>query len=232
MIVDKFVPQVYYHESRDFAYAARLYQLIFNYMKTAADCVDDNTTNENVNAFLVDLLVDTLGFQAKHQYNTRDLIYLASAFSELIKYKGTATAIDMAVRLLINSQHITYNIENNYFNISQLDPWDIEIIIPEELTDIILLEDLFDYILPAGFTYHFKKVASSSQKTTTSYEVDDTNDPISGIHPVTITEVADNSLGAVRNGYETIGSGIDPNYHIGTIYTGLTPLSNPQTETE
>ena len=160
MKVEKMLPEVYYKESRDFAYIGRLLEIIFNYMKTASDCVNMHPDNENIDANVVDLLVDTLGFDSKHTYITKDLIFIASSFSELLRKKGTVDAINLAIRLLLNSQGVKKSADFNFVENSALS--ELEIKIPDELTDIVLLEDIFDYILPAGMTYTITKLKSGS----------------------------------------------------------------------
>lgn len=170
MRVEDLLPEVYYKESRDFAYIGRCLELIVNYMKTAADCVLVNVDNEYVDSNMVELLVDTLGFTERHEYINKDLIYIISAFTALLKNKGSKTAINSAIRLLLNSQGIkkTASYDGNFYVFTDSNGQNqIEIRIPEELKDIVLLEDLFDYILPIGMLYTFIRVSISAgtQKT-------------------------------------------------------------------
>ena len=106
MKVEKLIPEVYYSQSRDFSYIGRLFEIIFNYMKTGADCVGVSSNSDNIDATQIELIALTLGFESKHTYPTRDLIYIISSFSHLIKKKGTKEAITHAIKLLMNSQKI------------------------------------------------------------------------------------------------------------------------------
>ena len=169
MRVENLVPQVYYKESRDFAFIGRLIELSINYMKTAADNVEIKL-NENIDNYLLQLLADTLGFKLKHNYNTKDLLYVCSSLFELYKNKGSKDSIAKAVQLLINSQ-----------NIKQKVVWDVNLRwdtqkeknlileIPDKLSDVILIEDLFDYILPAGITYSFIRISSEAYDANDNY---------------------------------------------------------------
>ena len=149
MKVENLVPEVYYKESRDFSYIGRLFEILLNYMKTNADLINASLNSENIRSMLVDLLNSTLGFESKHEYITKDLIYLASSFIRLLRKKGSLEAVIEAVQILLTSQNISsppkVEVDND-------DPFQLTIILPSELTDVILLEDLFDYILPAGWT--------------------------------------------------------------------------------
>lgn len=225
MRVDNLVPEVYYRESRDFAYIGRLIEIVLNYMKTAADCVNINIDNENVDANIVELLVDTLGFELRHAYVNKDLIGISSAFSSLLKYKGSTSAIELAVRLLLNSQGIKNQAD---FDFCIFDPEraEVQINIPDALSDIILLEDLFDYILPVGVTYKFTKFSNNNNKKQ------------SAIHPVAILQnttdkntagsadsayVFDSNIGVIKSDASEMG-------HIGGFYTGVvaTDIRDPE----
>lgn len=150
MKFDKLIPQVYYKESRDFSYIGRLVEILINYMKTNSDIVNINTNSENIDSNILNLLAMTLGFETKHKYLTKDLIYVCSSFTELVKNKGTKASIEAAIQLLLTSQGI-----DDVFIIQEdeNDPYNFILRVPEKLTDTILLEDLFEYILPAGVTY-------------------------------------------------------------------------------
>lgn len=162
MKVEKLLPDVYYSQSRDFSYIGRLLEILFNYMKTGADCVSSKFNSLNIDATTAELMALTLGFESKHKYVTHDLVYVISSFSELIRKKGTKSAINTAIKLLMNSQKIklsTFN-DDDFIEILPGDNFMLYINIPYQLTDVVLLEDIFDYILPAGMLYKFTKVVS------------------------------------------------------------------------
>lgn len=167
MKVEKLTPEVYYSQSRDFSYIGRLFEVLFNYMKTGADSVMFNRDSPNIDATTIELLALTLGFESKHKYTTRDLIYIISSFSDLIKKKGTKESINTAIRLLINSQKIKINNIVDFIGTIPTtgeNQFILDIKIPAQLTGTVLLEDLFDYILPAGMLYKFTKVEPSDVK--------------------------------------------------------------------
>lgn len=177
MKVEKLLPEVYYSQSRDFSYVGRLFEILFNYMKTGADCIAVNPTSPNIDATTIELAALTLGFESKHKYTTRDLIYIISSFSDLIRKKGTKYAISTAIRLLMNSQKIYLEEDITDFVstmfLEESNSFIFDIIIPEQLTDLILLEDIFDYILPAGVLYRFIKVTVQPEReTNTGMEID------------------------------------------------------------
>lgn len=179
MKVENLVPQVYYKESRDFAYIGRLFEIVFNYIKTNADLVSAKSISENANPLVVKLITDTLGFKPKHEYITKDLISLASVFTSLLRDKGSEKAINLAVQILLNSQKLKGNINQQYLNKDLgSDSYDWAILIPSEMKDVVLLEDLFDYILPAGVTYQIITTSFSSIENITVISSSDLSDII------------------------------------------------------
>ena len=152
------VPSVYYNQSRDFQFLGRAFDVVFNYLKMNIDLIQGLPLSANSDDKMIPLVAKTLGFDVKHNYNTQDLKSICSVFSELVKNKGSKDAIEKACRTLINSQNISgyFNVVVNR-NIHNNNAYTVEIYVPSELTDTVLLEDLFDYILPAGFEYRFIK---------------------------------------------------------------------------
>lgn len=151
--IRKSVPEVYYNQSRDFQAIARSFEVLFNYLKTNADILKGFPFSENFDVKLLTLLAYTIGFESKHNYNTKDLFNLCSTFAELLKNKGSQKSIELAIITLLNAQAIKqeYGIaaDND-------DAHNLVITLPYAIQDLVLLEDLFDYILPSGFTYSFK----------------------------------------------------------------------------
>jgi len=150
--VKNLVPTIYYNKSRDFQVLGRVFEVLYNYAKTGADLV----LNSYEDIKMLDLLAKTLGFNSKHNYNTDDLVTLCNTFILILRNKGSKKSIEDAVTALLNAQHIESKFfVNDLYNESGVKEHSLEIYIPSDLTDLILLEDLFDYILPAGYTYRF-----------------------------------------------------------------------------
>lgn len=147
------VPDIYYNRSRDFQILGAYYDLIFNYMKQNADLVSTGLT-EDVDDELVDLIITDLGFKESHSYNIRQLKKLISIFSLAIKNKGNIESISLIVDMLNNIAGLT---TKAYIAISDEDPYKIYIYTPSILDDTILLEDMINYILPAGMTYAIRR---------------------------------------------------------------------------
>lgn len=163
------LPQVYFDESRDFQVIARTYEALYNYLKTNVDSMEDLSLGRNMDQQLLEMATLTVGFSTKHRYNPDDLAKICSSFAEIVKYKGSKMAILLAVRTILNAQH-----NNAVFNIGNIgenpmDRNDIIIMLPTSFSDTSLLEDIFDYILPAGTTYSFTFVAIAGVEASTDY---------------------------------------------------------------
>ena len=154
MKVDKLVPEIYYKGSRDFGAIGRLCEVLLNYMRLGSNIVGSNLNYADIDSNLLELVCNTLGFIVKHKYITKDLLYISNVFTKLIKNKGTEQAIKLAISTLLASQNI-----NNRFEITvdteTIKKNEFEIVLPEEINDLVLLEDIFDYILPVGCLYKF-----------------------------------------------------------------------------
>lgn len=71
-------PGIYYKESRDFQLFGRLYDGIFNYLKTEIDLISKFPLQNNQDTSFVELLLKTLGFRNLREYQTDQLLKLAS----------------------------------------------------------------------------------------------------------------------------------------------------------
>jgi hypothetical protein len=151
-------PTIYNSQSRDFQLLGRALEIIFNYSKTETDLLKECPMSDDSDDDMLPLLATTLGFRSKHKYVDRDLRAVLSSFSDMLKYKGSIQSVELAIRALLHAQRISDKFEV----VSETDETNTshylcnyKIYISSDVTDLVLLEDLFDYILPAGFTYEF-----------------------------------------------------------------------------
>lgn len=233
MKVEKLLPEIYYRESRDFAYIGRLIEFALNYMKSAADCIDNDLRSEYENGNLIDLWIDTLGFDSKHVYTNRDLVILSSAFHELIQNKGSIQSIELAIRLILNAQGIKVDLSDNDLCVFDAEKMELQVNIPDTITDVILIEDIFNYILPVGVIYKLIRVGGNQAKYITNVRMDSKSSSVvsaivgadgnvtGGIFDTDLGIIETESLG-VRPG--AVGSkGEAP----GSIYSGLVVTEMP-----
>lgn len=188
MKVENLVPEVYYKDSRDFAFMGRCFELIFNYIKSGADCVNVNYLTDAIDSNIVELMADTVGFTTKHKYNSNDLLAVAGSFQRLLRNKGSLYAVELAVRILMNAQKISdKELSGVICEIDPDDPFTIRINLPEKLSDIVLLEDIFYYILPAGMDYKFVKKGQSPEM---SYTYITSEDEFEAVINTTTSDIA------------------------------------------
>ena len=165
-----YTPEVYYRESRDFQFIGRLYDLVLNYVKTNADLIYSLPLSDNSDNQFIDLMAMTLGFHAKHKYTSQQLKAICFVLSEIIRNKGTIKALTIACDAIFHAEgiqgQVDYGLTNNNTNII--------IYLPQELSDTTLLNDLFEYILPAGMSCQIIKTYSEKATPTTEVGVEST----------------------------------------------------------
>lgn len=168
--VQNYTPSVYYNNSRDFQAIGRLCEVLYNYLLMNIGTLREVPLSDNIDPTLLDLVLLTVGFDKHHNYTNVDLIKLAEIFKYIMKIKGTEKAIEEIVYLLLRSQSVED--EEFILNIHSLtgtfrmqdwkpdpdadkvDTFSVDLYVSNKLKDIVLIEDVFDYILPAGFIYH------------------------------------------------------------------------------
>ena len=69
-------PEVYYKESRDFQFFGRLYDIIFNYLKTEIDLIRSFPNNNTQDTKFLELILKTLNFRNLREYQLDQLHYL------------------------------------------------------------------------------------------------------------------------------------------------------------
>lgn len=157
-------PRKYYDDSRDFQFIGRLFEALFNYLKMNVDLAQYDQLSSNSDVRMLPLLAKTLGFESKHEYNTEDLKALCSSFASILRKKGSIGGIEDAVNAFLSAQNIG---TEAYPSRNPLDYMDLTIYLPEDAGDTALLEDVFDYILPAGMTYNFVRAQAARDPSTT-----------------------------------------------------------------
>ena len=145
------VPETYYKESRDFQLFGRIYDLLFNYLKTEIDLIRSFPLKNNQNTYFLELLLRTLNFRSDRDYQLNQLQALAKSWMNIIRNKGSKYGIDLLIRCILRAENINnkYEIEidsttNNYTTIT------IKIRDLISSQEFSLLEECLNYILPIG----------------------------------------------------------------------------------
>lgn len=142
------VPRYYTNTSRDFQLLEHLLDSIYSTSKTAIDASDPEKLISYDNKFL-QLACHTVGFFNKRNYDSSTLQAVIKNFKYLVRNKGKLSAIENAIKILLNSQKIT----KSYLVLINETNDKLIIYLPTETQSVRLLDELFDYILPAGYTY-------------------------------------------------------------------------------
>lgn len=141
-------PEVYYKQSRDFQFIGRLYDIVLNSVKTNADILYSLPFNDDSPDDIADLLSSTLGFKLKHNYTAKQLKTLCSVLPLALRNKGNINSLLYVANAIIHAsgsdQAADYSLEDNNKHIT--------LYLPNDFSDITLLKDVFEYVLPAGLS--------------------------------------------------------------------------------
>lgn len=162
---DRLIPGVYYGESRDFQVLGRSFDIMTNMVKTSIDSMAYNSIDPSADANMLSLIALTVGFMPKHIYDNGDLAAVCSSFRELLRIKGTKQSIETALKILLNRQNISvdYDLVTLDADVeTNVKTYNVTIMLPDGISDVILFEDLLEYILPAGWTYRFININAGS----------------------------------------------------------------------
>ena len=144
------VPGVYYDKSRDFQLLGRLFDVIFNDIKTNSNLIYNNPLSKNMDKDYLELAALTLGLKLKHNYNLEQLYYVLSTFSEALRKKGSFESIELILNALLKLQNIEESAKLEFDQNSFV----LNIYVPVDLKDNQLFNDLMDYLVPAGVCYN------------------------------------------------------------------------------
>ena len=188
-------PEVYYRQSRDFQFIGRLYDIVLNYAKTNAANLYQLPIGDNMNEQLLNLLALTLGFKTTKNYNSKQLLAICSVLPEIMRNKGSLNALIISANALLTAegidQALDYTIEPKQ---------SITLYVSQQLTDLNLLKDLLDYILPAGISCSIVKETQVLTKIETIVGVSDTVDIHNTKTDTEISHIADKQLAIGRIG--------------------------------
>lgn len=142
------VPKYYTDNSRDFQLFEHLFDLAFNVSRTSIAASDPEYLVKYDDKFN-QLACKNVGFFIKGSYDSATLSSVIKNFKYLMRNKGRLSAIEDAIKILLNAQKIT----KDYLVLINETNDKLMIYLPTETTSTGLLEELFDYILPSGYLY-------------------------------------------------------------------------------
>lgn len=150
--LQNYTPQVYYNESRDFQFLGRLFDLVLNSVKTRADLIRTLRKPDELADQYLELLALTLGFKATHKYNATHLRAICKVFPEILRNKGNINSIIIACNALFAADGLSQLADYEVIKDQNEKITGVNIYIPQNFTDTILINDLLVYVLPAGLT--------------------------------------------------------------------------------
>lgn len=152
-----------YSSSRDFQTISRLYTALFNASKYYSDSI--NYLNDSHDSTLAEYKAKTVNFDTKREWESDILEAVSTSFKYIMKRKGTRTAIEYCINILLR----LYNIYGTDIMVTSKELFDsgeyskntsrylctnyIYIIIPKALATVGIVKDLLDYVLPIGIRY-------------------------------------------------------------------------------
>lgn len=220
--IKNLTPEVYYNKSRDFQYLGRIFDVVVNYIKTNTDSIYNLPLSSNMDKRYLDLLALSLGLKIQHSYNLEQLYAVCTVFEKALRNKGNLTSIQLIVDALLRLQ----NAESSFVPTYDPKTYTLKLYLPLNLKDNQLLNDLLDYILPAGircniFTYEesvseasneFKEMDNISYHTKSSASTSfvPKHEDVMGVNPDTETGIS-NLSGGGRNDNSVVVPYTDPN---------------------
>lgn len=163
-------PSIYYQHSRDFQFIGRLYDIVLNSVKTNTNILYNLPFNTDTNTKVLDLLASTLGFQELHNYNIDQLKAVCSSFTEVLRNKGNVRSIQLACTLVLSAEGIEQEPEISWKDDDQ-GTFMLYIYISPKLSNLNLLRDILDYILPAGLSYNIIRRTNIDTPVTTNMTI-------------------------------------------------------------
>lgn len=162
--VKNLTPEVYYNKSRDFQYIGRIFDVVINYIQTNTNNIYNIPLSKNMDKRYLDLLALTLGLKLEHNYNLEQLYAVCTVFEEALRNKGNLKSIQLITDALLKLQ----NSESTMVPEFDAATSTLKLYLPLSLQDNQLLNDLLDYIIPAGvrcniFTYVESKGSATSE---------------------------------------------------------------------
>lgn len=178
-----YTPEIYYKESRDFQLLGHLYDLVLNYTKTNVDLLSSLPISDNSDDQFLELMAMTFGLKPEHHYNSLQLRALCRVFPEVIKNKGSIKSIITICTALFHAEGL-----DQAFSYDFSDPdskTELNLYVPQNFNDIVLLNDMLSYVLPAGMSCNIIKELQIKKQAVTETAVD---------HIITLYSNADTGL--------------------------------------
>lgn len=199
-------PSIYTEESRDFQLLSRLYDCIINGIQFDVSTMTSILDTKSCRDIMLPLLQTKLGFFSKKEIDNYSLRYILQTFPDLVKNKGSLKAIKDTIATylkIINSRseitiyyvHGGMDLDNGY----HVPDNTVLVGINTGFQDMLLLEEIFKYILPIGVGYYFYFYSTLSFKD--KLKLNDNADLLFVSHNINDTLREHDYLGNDTSGY-------------------------------
>lgn len=153
------VPEVYINESRDFQLICRLYDCVNSGVKFNIDSINNVFDYTKIKDRLLELMCTRVGFFPKAQIDSNSLRYIVANFPYILKYKGSLKGIESAVTIALKCANA--EIDAIISSSNDIENAGIVDIALSEYIDTTVLDELMQYVLPAGYIYTVSKFSYS-----------------------------------------------------------------------
>lgn len=199
-------PTILSDNSRDYQLLARLYTMAFNYPKAAIDSA--KIWEPDIDDRLSILRAYTLNFIPKHEWDPKILKDITCCFKYLIRYKGSKKALEECIKLFAKAS----GIDGNSWRVEITDEQKVIIYMTQQQASLANINDLLDYILPAGFVYRiieysgieedpFNKFNAITEKVNVKYRKDNVANVIAqNVENMDDKEITDEVQGRTTQG--------------------------------
>ena len=168
----KNVPDVYINQSRDFQLLGRLLDVVVNDAKFYTEGILHTINVKECPSNLLPLLATKIGFITKYELQENQLRGILQAFPWLIRYKGSKRAIYQSIFLFLRLEGVNpgFKVEviNKDTSVPPDDSYTITISFYSKPLNTVILDSIFEYILPPGYQviYQFVSESKSDNKPT------------------------------------------------------------------
>ena len=140
-------PTAYTEDSRDFQLMLRLLDCVNSGVGFYTDSIANTIDTKLCAASLLELLKTKIGFLSNVGFQERELRYILRGFPYIMKYKGSLRGIQEAVYVYMNAMgmscpHKVYTDKEHHR---------IIVYIESEVSDVTILDEIFKFIIPAGY---------------------------------------------------------------------------------
>ncbi len=155
------IPEIYVNESRDFQLFCKAKDLVFGGVKYNIDSLRHTSNTMEMNGSLLPLLKSKVGFFDQDNLSEDELRYLLAAFPYMMKYKGAKKSIAYIINMWLRLYKISGKIV--LIDINNID-YTINLFINALPKSTYILDKLFKYIVPTGYSLKYHFVESSKQE--------------------------------------------------------------------